>query len=144
MHCLSIARFVPVLRLALQSNHNYSAHWRWGRFVCVSSMRMAPCFIKTERELARARTSIVTELLRNNMTSNKCAKNVLVLYMAMHGAWRLFLKVGFMYIFSRKNTGKCISFGRVSENLRWPSRDEMVGCLHGKLYAFSQLSTRSK
>ena len=34
-----------------------------------------------------------------------------------------------MYIFSR--------LLQISENLRWPSRDEMAGCLHGELYAFS-------
>ena len=28
-------------------------------------------------------------------------------------------------------------FRRFSENLRWPSRDEMAGRLHGELYAFS-------
>ena len=28
-------------------------------------------------------------------------------------------------------------FRRFSENLRWPSRDEMAGCLHGELYASS-------
>ena len=28
-------------------------------------------------------------------------------------------------------------FRRFSENLRLPSRDEMAGCLHGELYAFS-------
>ena len=92
VHCFSIARFIPVLRLVLQSNPVCMRIFNaYGALLCPLIER------KTERELARARISVV---FRYNMkSSNKCAKNVLVLYMYKygplcslhgHGAWRLF------------------------------------------------------
>ena len=97
----------------------YSARWRvcgeglYAYLQCV--WRLALCF---DRKKNRKRTGSsknirrMTAFLHNNMTSNKCTKNVLVLYMYKYGPlrtwpWRValitfgILKVGFMYIFSR-------------------------------------------
>ena len=83
-------------------------------------MRMAPCFVLSQKEKRKENwlEQEYPSFLRNNLTSsNKCVKNVLVLYMykygplrSLHvrGAWRFFFffffefsRWGFMYIFSR-------------------------------------------
>ena len=116
--------------------------------------RLALTERKTERELARARISVVSSQ-QHGKQQQVCEERTCLVHVQVwasgplrslhgHGAWRLFFlefsRWGFMYIFSRLPR-------RFSENLRWPSRDEMAGCLHGKLYAFSsrpgQVSTRS-
>ena len=108
--------------------------YAYGALLCALTER------KTERELARARISVV---FRNNMTSsNKCAKNVLVLYMYKYGPLRSLHGHGASRSFFLNFQGgdSCTfsqGFRRFSENLRWPSRDEMAGCLHGELHAFS-------
>ena len=135
---LEYCRIRPGLRLVLQSNQ-----------VCTSSMRIFNaygallCALTERKPKENWLEQEYPSFLRNNMTSsNKCAKNVLVWYMYKHGPlrslhghgpWRLFFwnfQGGDSCTFSQ-------GFRRFSENLRWPYRDEMAGCLHGELYAFS-------
>ena len=84
-------------------------------------------------------------------SSNKCAKNVLVLYMYKHGplrslhghgAWRL------LFFFWNFQGGDSCTFSqgfrKFSENLRWTFRDEMAGCSHGELYALSSRARHVK
>ena len=55
VYCLSIARFVPVLRLVLQSNQVCMRIFNaYGALLCALIER------KTERELARERISVVS------------------------------------------------------------------------------------
>ena len=107
--------------------------------------RLALCFDrKKNRKRIGSSKNIrrMATFLRNNMTRNKCAKTTLYLSCTCtsvglcvhgHGAWRLF------YLEFSRWDSCTISQGlrRFSENLRWPSRDEMAGCLHGELYTFS-------
>ena len=73
VHCLSKARFVPVLRLVLQSNQVcmriYNAH---GALLCALTER------KSERELARARISVVSSQQRDKQQQVREERTCLV------------------------------------------------------------------